>query len=285
MENLDKNRIIELITERRKSRDLSLDDMGNILHVSGRTVRRWERGEQTPTIDDVINLCNEFDISFDRIFEEKTDDSQKADNKVQQTNINMESISQIVSSTDRKIRELSREVSALKEQIKTMGSIYSQSDFEGDLTWLRLFIIHLAATVIGFLCYVRGSVGYQLAFVLTLAYIAAISFMIWHTRNSRRIQKMFMLYSLVLAVNMLFYVLLETELFGKNELPGLVNLNSIELILVNGAMYGLRRLGLYNTRRFLLLCFLCYGAWIVWSGYNLLKNSRRTVLNNQSTGE
>ena len=58
----DKNRIIELITERRKSRDLSLDDMGNILHVSGRTVRRWERGEQTPTIDDVINLCNEFDI-------------------------------------------------------------------------------------------------------------------------------------------------------------------------------------------------------------------------------
>ena len=40
MENLDKNRIIELITERRKSRDLSLDDMGNILHVSGRTVRR-----------------------------------------------------------------------------------------------------------------------------------------------------------------------------------------------------------------------------------------------------
>ena len=194
MENLDKNRIIELITERRKSRDLSLDDMGNILHVSGRTVRRWERGEQTPTIDDVINLCNEFDISFDRIFEEKTDDSQKADNKVQQTSINMESISQIVSSTDRKIRELSREVSALKEQIKTMGSIYSQSDSESDLTWLWLFVIHLAATVVGFLCYARGSVGYQLAFVSTLAYVAAISFLIWHTGNSRRVQKMFMMY-------------------------------------------------------------------------------------------
>jgi len=65
MERLDKKRIIELITEQRRSRDLSFDDMGNILHVSGRTVRRWERGEQTPTIDDVINLCNEFGISFD----------------------------------------------------------------------------------------------------------------------------------------------------------------------------------------------------------------------------
>ena len=285
MERLDKKRIIELITEQRRSRDLSFDDMGNILHVSGRTVRRWERGEQTPTIDDVINLCNEFDIPFDEIFNEKTDDIRDGDKRVRQINTNVESISQIVSSTDRRVRKLSWEVNDLKEQVRTLERLYRKSDSEGDLTWLRLFIIHLAATVIGFLCYVRGSVDYQLAFVLTLAYIAAISFMIWHTRNSRRIQKMFMLYSLVLSVNLLFCILLETELFGKNEVPGLVNLNSVELILVNGAMYGLRRLGLYNTRRFLLLCFLCYGAWIVWSGYNLLKNSRRTVLNNQSTGE
>ncbi|MBE6125288.1 MAG: helix-turn-helix transcriptional regulator [Erysipelotrichaceae bacterium] len=279
MERLDKKRIIELITEQRRSRDLSFDDMGNILHVSGRTVRRWERGEQTPTIDDVINLCNEFGISFDEIFNEKTDGSLNDDKTI---NTDMESISRIVSSTDRRVRELSREVNALKEQVRTMGSMYRQSDSEGDLTWLWLFIIHLAATVIGFLCYARGKVGYQLSFVSTLVYAVAVSFLIWHTRNSRRIQKMFMLYSLVLAVNMLFYVLLETELFGKAERAGEINLNNVELILVNGALYGLRRLGLYNTRRFLFLCFLCYGVWIIWSGYNLLKDRSGIVSDDKS---
>ena len=94
-----------------------------------------------------------------------------------------------------------------------------------------------------------------------------------------------MLYSLALSVNLLFCVLFETELFGKAEQSGLIDLNNVELILVNGALYGLRRLGLYNTRRFLFLCFLCYGVWIIWSGYNLLKDRSGIVSDDKSVRE
>ena len=65
MKPLNKNKIGEFITKLRKSRDLSLDDMGDLLYVSGRTVRRWENGEITPTMEDIINICNEFTISLE----------------------------------------------------------------------------------------------------------------------------------------------------------------------------------------------------------------------------
>lgn len=65
---LNTDQLGKYLLKLRKSRDLSLDEMGSLLHVSGRTVRRWENAEVTPTMSDIINICNEFNISLDEFF-------------------------------------------------------------------------------------------------------------------------------------------------------------------------------------------------------------------------
>ena len=276
IERNDKERVSETISELRKERKMSLDEMGEILHVSGRTVRRWERGEQTPTMDDIINICNEFNLSLEELFDGTINHNREVDKKILQINTDMESISKSISSMDQEVKVLSRTVDALMEQIRIMNNESDLPDFHNDLMWLWLVLAHITATVTGFLCFVRESIGYQPAFVSTLIYIGTVSFLIWQSRYNHKNQKMFMLYALSLSVNMLLNVLLEKELFRETGRPGVINLNNVELIIVNGAMYGLRHLGLYNTKRFLVLCFLCYGMWVFWCVYNLFKHRKKT---------
>ncbi len=68
MNELNTDKLSEFLQKLRKSRDLSFDEMGALLHVSGRTVRRWENAEVTPMMDDIINICNEFNITLDEFF-------------------------------------------------------------------------------------------------------------------------------------------------------------------------------------------------------------------------
>ncbi len=65
IDQLDKKKLGQFLQRLRKTRDLSLEEMGNLLHVSGRTIRRWENAEVTPTIDDIFNICKEFNISIE----------------------------------------------------------------------------------------------------------------------------------------------------------------------------------------------------------------------------
>lgn len=68
MNELNTDKLSEFLKKLRKSRDLNFDEMGALLHVSGRTVRRWENAEVTPMMDDIINICNEFNITLDEFF-------------------------------------------------------------------------------------------------------------------------------------------------------------------------------------------------------------------------
>lgn len=58
----------KLLLRLRTSRGLSYNEMGNLLFVSGRTVRRWENAEATPTVNDIINICSKFDITLEAFF-------------------------------------------------------------------------------------------------------------------------------------------------------------------------------------------------------------------------
>ena len=68
MKEPDTKKLSQLMIKLRKSRDLSRDEMGSLLGVSGRTIRRWENGEQLPTMNDIVHICNEFDLSLEEVF-------------------------------------------------------------------------------------------------------------------------------------------------------------------------------------------------------------------------
>ena len=43
MEELDKEKLGQLLTKLRNTKDLSRDGMGDLLGVSGSTIKRWEK--------------------------------------------------------------------------------------------------------------------------------------------------------------------------------------------------------------------------------------------------
>lgn len=55
----------EKIYNLRKKKNLSQEDLANILNVSRQTISKWETGESNPDIDKIVPLCNFFEISTD----------------------------------------------------------------------------------------------------------------------------------------------------------------------------------------------------------------------------
>ena len=49
----------------RSLRNLTQDEVGNLLHVSRKTISGWETGRSSPDILSLVKLCNLFDISLD----------------------------------------------------------------------------------------------------------------------------------------------------------------------------------------------------------------------------
>ena len=68
MERIDRRKISQLISTLRKSNDLSANEMGKLLGVSERTIRRWEKGESLPSMDDVVNIVNTFGITIEDVY-------------------------------------------------------------------------------------------------------------------------------------------------------------------------------------------------------------------------
>ena len=70
----------EKIYNLRKKKNLSQEDLANILNVSRQTISKWETGESNPDIDKIVPLCNFFEISTDEflkgrdiVYEKKLD--------------------------------------------------------------------------------------------------------------------------------------------------------------------------------------------------------------------
>ena len=49
---------------------------------------------------------------------------------------------------------------------------------------------------------------------------------------------------------------------------------NIELMLFNGAMYGLRIFDYYNMPLLLYICLVVYTSWILFCGYHLINNRK-----------
>jgi transcriptional regulator with XRE-family HTH domain len=72
MNTIDRDKISALLVKLRRSRDYSREDMSHLLGVSPRTIQRWEKGDVMPTMDDLVNISNEFNISIEELFAGET---------------------------------------------------------------------------------------------------------------------------------------------------------------------------------------------------------------------
>ncbi len=252
MRKLDRDKLSQLMIKLRNSRDLNRDDMGTLLGVSGKTVKRWEKGESLPTMEDAIHICNEFNITLEEMFEG-------------QINIDRE-VSRKLTKVDSGIETISNNINDLKEQLVMIQS-ESKDSREGiidDLTWLWLLIIHLAATTVCFLCYMMWRMNVIVAFLFSVMYVVSISCLTVKNRNNMKCQGLILLYSLFLEINMLL-----NYVFFADVAPGVIN--NMEIMCVNGAMYGFRLLSLHDMNMLLCICSVVYIVWIIFSGYHLIR--------------
>ena len=66
-------KISERLYNLRKEKNLSQEELANVLGVSRQTVSKWETGESTPDFDKIIPLCNFYGITSDELLSGKKD--------------------------------------------------------------------------------------------------------------------------------------------------------------------------------------------------------------------
>ncbi len=260
MKTLDRVKLGNFITRLRRSRDLNAEGMGELLSVSGRTVRRWEKGEILPTMDDIITICNEFNISLEEFFEGEINLDKEINRKLLDVNANFEKTGECISSIDEAINSISRDLDSLKKGSTALG--------KEDLSWLWLLMVHLICTSICFIAYVMSRMRTSIAFLSSLLYIASVTWiMVSHKRNARSM-KLILLYSILLGINLLInYVIFADVTAGV-----IIN---VELMIINGALYGLRIFDLFGMELLLLECMFVYVFWSIYCIYQIINNCYR----------
>ena len=71
MRSFNREDVSSFIVQLRQSKGISQEEMGKLLHVSSRTVRNWEKSVSMPSMEDIVNICNEFNVSLEEVFEGK----------------------------------------------------------------------------------------------------------------------------------------------------------------------------------------------------------------------
>lgn len=282
MKEPDSKKLSQLMIKLRKSRDLSRDEMGSLLGVSGRTIRRWENGEQLPTMNDIVHICNEFDLSLEEVFDGQINLDREVNRKLISVDAGIDSINEKITSTDETVSNISNDINDIKEQLekvsnKTIGANIKETT--GNLTWLWLLIIHLVTAAMGISCNVYFRMGYIETFVSSVGYIVAISYLIYRKKDDMKTQRMFLLYSVVLEVTfVLNYVLCDSK---TDEFPGI--LGNLTLSIINGGMYGFCIFNHY-MEALLWICIIVYTTWILFCGYQLIANEYGFKENTDTTG-
>ena len=65
--------ISERLFNLRKEKNLSQEELANVLGVSRQTISKWETGESTPDFDKIIPLCEFYGITSDELISGKKD--------------------------------------------------------------------------------------------------------------------------------------------------------------------------------------------------------------------
>ena len=75
--------ISERLFNLRKEKNLSQEELANVLGVSRQTISKWETGESTPDFDKIIPLCEFYGITSDELLSGKKDiiETKKEENR------------------------------------------------------------------------------------------------------------------------------------------------------------------------------------------------------------
>ena len=65
---MDLNKIGKFISECRKNKNLTQEQLAEKLYITDRAVSKWERGLSLPDADKMLDLCNILDISINELF-------------------------------------------------------------------------------------------------------------------------------------------------------------------------------------------------------------------------
>ena len=255
MKELDTKKLKDLLTKLRISRELSREDMGELLGVSGKTIRRWENGESLPSMADVVHICNEFNISLEEVYEGQVNIDREVDRKLSKVDVGLKTINS--------------GISEIKDQFERLysGSDDNYNVREHNLSWLWLFVIHIIATAIGFLCHGMARIGYYKSFASSIIYMIMIYYFIHRNRHNSKTMKMIILYAAILIVNILLNYVIFVDVT-----PGIIS--NVELLAVNGAIYGIIILMEQNMSLFLVICLLVYSSWLIICAYQLIKSNK-----------
>ena len=82
----------EKLTQLRKSKNLSQEELGNELGVARQTVSKWELGETTPEMDKLIKMSEIFEISLDELIKDKEIDTNINTNSNDPNNTNTQKL-------------------------------------------------------------------------------------------------------------------------------------------------------------------------------------------------
>ena len=255
MSKIDKQKIGQMIFALRKNEKITQKEMGDLLGVSEKTIRRWEKGEDVPEMEDIANICNYFHISLEDVFEGKIDDTAE-DQMPESSNTDGEDLlADGVDDSDN-----NRDV--------------LQNNNADDLTWLKLIGIHLLATLFCYFSLVRYIVPFSVCFFVSCIYVVFITYTLLKTKNSTTLL-IFTLYFLVIFSNCLI------RFYDKPR-----NLNefySLEVMIVNGPIYGLSLLFFRNLNALYWTIIIVYSIWMLLSTMFLIQIFVKNKYNHELT--
>lgn len=79
---MNENKLGSIITKLRKEKDITQKDLANILHISDKSISRWECGTSQPSLEMMFQISRYFEISYNDLITARLSDSHENDDIV-----------------------------------------------------------------------------------------------------------------------------------------------------------------------------------------------------------
>ena len=200
MERVNRERVSQLIKEIRRSKNLSQYDMADLLGVSDRTISRWENGASLPSMDDVVQICNQFNISLEEVFEGERNIEKELSRRMETVNTSIKGMNDRIFSTAETVKKMDSKMNTINESIKNASLLNPERDNDEN-NWLVLVVVHRVTSLLSFLYFGINVINRITIICITLVYMLGFTFLIIKNRHNRSYLKIVIIYCLLGALN------------------------------------------------------------------------------------
>lgn len=250
---IDRDKISAFILRLRTSRHLSQTELGKLLHVNERTVRNWEKGISLPSMEDIVNIVNEFNISLEELFEGELNTDKEISRKIGDVTNNLKSLNLKIDQNEKNLDLLSKRIL----HIQQVNSSKNDSDL-----LIGLLLLHVITACVSFLYFGMGTSNIYITCMSTIIYITGVTYILVKGKKKRCIQRSIIAYSVMLCANLF----VNYTIFYKITIYLIVN---PEVLLVNGPLYGLSICSPLDMTLLIRMSSFVYVIWTTLSLYYL----------------